>query len=126
MWIEQFQEHSAMLDQVVADLAGPKNLNKKAPIPLAIVLTGDEHADFLALKTSGANESNSRGRDITAQELNLTVIRRENLGGLNERDAAMLTALHIDGSHSIVMNDLANGLLNLALLVTVAGFCGGN
>jgi hypothetical protein len=126
MWIEQFQEHPAVLDEIVSYLAGPENLNQEAPIRLAVVLTGYEHTDFLALEVSRADQPNARRRNVAAEELNFAVVWSEDSGGLNERNAAVLAALQLDGSHFIVVNDSPDGLLNLTLLLTVAWACLGN
>jgi len=120
MRIEQFQEHAAMFDEIVADLAGPENLNEKAPISLTVALAGEKHADFLTLEISGADQSNSRGGNVATQKLNLAMIRREDFGDLNERNAAMLPSFQVDRSNFIFANDLADDLVYFALVMIVA------
>jgi len=121
MRIEQFQKHAAVLDQVLADLARPKNLHQKAPIPLAVVLPRNHDPNFLTLQAARADQSNPRGRNVAAQELNLAVIRQENFRGLDKWHAAMLASFHVGGADTIIVNDLTDGLLHFALLPIIAG-----
>jgi len=126
MRIEQLQEYPPMLDQIVTNLSGPKYLNVEAPIILAVILPGNEHTDFLALEAPGADQPNPRGRNVAAQELDFAVVGQKDFCGLDEWNAAVLPSLHIDRSYSIIVDNLADGLVNLAVLLVIAGAGIGN
>ena len=116
MGFEQFQKNSAVLDQVVADLSGPQDLHQKAPMASVVVLARNQHADFLALEVPRSNQPDAGRRNIATQELKFPMIRRDDFGGLDERDAAMLPALHFGGLDPVLVHDLTDRLLKVALL----------
>ncbi len=97
MGLEQFQKNPAVLDQVFTDLARPQDLHQKAPMASAVVLARNQHANFLPLEISRANQPDAGGRNVPTQQLNLSVIGRQDFGGLDEWNPAVLPALHVGG-----------------------------
>src|SRR5262245_38859883 len=122
MWFKQFQKNTAVLDQVVADLTRPQDLHQKAPMPAVIVLARNKHADLLPLQISRSNQPDAGRRNVATQELHLSMIGRDDLGGLDERDAAMLPAFHFSGLHPVFVHDLPDRLLEVALLDLIAAW----
>ena len=114
--VEQLEKNSAVFDQVVSDLTGPEDLDKKAPMAIAVVLAGNEDANLLSLQAPCADQADAGWRNVSTEELNLPVIGRKDFGGLDKGDPAVLTALAFGCFHLVFANDLSDRLLNIALV----------
>src|SRR5437899_11935758 len=82
----------------------------------AVVLTRNQHANVLPLEIPRANQPDAGRRNVATQQLNFSVIGRQDFGGLDEWNPAVLPALHVGSLHPVFVHDLTNRLLNVALL----------
>ncbi len=112
---DDIDECAAVLDEVLADRAGPQDADDEVPRRRP-VRPGNGNVDLLTEKTARADEADTRGRQVSAHQGVFALVLRSHLHRLDEIDAILLAAFDLSGGAAILANQLADGLLNAALL----------